>query len=201
MKIYKNLDISDLENETWKDILDYEGDYQVSNIGRVKSFKKWHGVNERILKQSKNGGKYLKVRLYENNNPKTKKVHILVFETFIGKIPKDYDIHHISEDKENNFVENLKSIPKSEHSTFHNTGDKNHNFGKSFSEEHIKKLSENKKGEKNSNFKLTNQKIIDIQSDIKKGDLTQVEIGKKYGVHRKTVSRIKQEKLNVSKYR
>ncbi len=50
-------------DEEWKYIENYP-DYQVSNLGRVKSFKKWRGVNERILKPRKNKQGYLYILIY-----------------------------------------------------------------------------------------------------------------------------------------
>ena len=41
MEIWENTDLSDLENETWLDIIDYEGLYQISNFGRVKRLEKY----------------------------------------------------------------------------------------------------------------------------------------------------------------
>lgn len=67
-----------MNSEIWKDILDYEGDYQVSNLGRVKSFIKWNGTNERILKQYKRGD-YFYVRLCKNKEIKNKKYSYFSF--------------------------------------------------------------------------------------------------------------------------
>jgi len=239
MKIFENLDINNLENETWKDILDYEGDYQVSNIGRVKSFKKWHGTNERILKQNKDSNGYFQVNLCKDKISKHKQVHRLVHEAHIGKLEDGYDAHHINEDKEDNYVENLKQIPKFEHSSFHKKGEnhplfrKHHSeetrkkiserhkgkhlseehkkkiskskkeennplFGKHHSEETLKKMSDSRRGKNNPNFKMTNQKIIDIQIDLEKENLSQKHIAKKHSISQSTVSLIKREKIRIT---
>ncbi len=76
MEVYENLDINDLDGEIWKVIKDFP-DYQVSNLGRVKSFKKWHGTSEKILKQSKTNYDYLCVGLCVNGILKLKQVHRL----------------------------------------------------------------------------------------------------------------------------
>jgi len=57
MEICENLDLNDLDREIWKEIEEYDEDYFVSNLGRVKSFK---GINERILEPIENnvGGKF-----------------------------------------------------------------------------------------------------------------------------------------------
>ncbi len=123
MKIYENLNLQDLDVEIWKDILDYEGLYQVSNLGRIKSFAKYHGTNERVLKQSKSSTGYFKVILSKNKKYSTKKIHILVFETFYNyKLKKVEIVHHIDGNKKNNYYKNLKLMTKSEHHSFHNKG-------------------------------------------------------------------------------
>lgn len=85
--------------EVWRDIYGFPY-YQVSNLGRVRSFK-WG--KERILKPSKDRDGYLNIWLYKNCVRYTKQVHRLVAEAFI---PNDdlfkTDINHKNEDKENN---------------------------------------------------------------------------------------------------
>lgn len=151
MKIFKNLDLKDLESEIWKTIEDFP-DYQVSNLGRVKSLK---FRKERVLKQQKRG-KYLFVILCKNGEYK-KYIHRLIFETFNNyKLKSDEDVHHIDEEPENNIFENLVVMPKSEHHSFHNKGERHPFFGKHHSEESKKKMSEKLKGkfsgENNPNF-------------------------------------------------
>lgn len=91
-------------NEIWKDIPDFEGKYQASNFGRIKSL--YYG-KEKILKPSKNKCGYLIVFLYKNGIKKTCKVHRLVWMAFNGEIPEGYEINHINEDKTDNRLENL----------------------------------------------------------------------------------------------
>ena len=90
--------------EIWKDIEGYEGLYEVSNLGNVKSLNKRKG---RILKPIKDHFGYLRVNLY-NSEYKIHKVHRLVAEAFIPN-PNNYPIiNHKDEDKTNNRVENLE---------------------------------------------------------------------------------------------
>ena len=97
--------------EIWKDIKDYEGVYQVSNLGRVKSLERYVPTNggirlvrERILKPriTKNG--YVIASLGINNN---KNVHRLVLQTFCP-IDEKMDTMHIDNDRTNNRLDNLK---------------------------------------------------------------------------------------------
>lgn len=90
--------------EEWKDILGYEGKYQVSNTGRVQSLK--HN-DVKILRLSKNKGGYLLVGLGLNGIHSTKYVHRLVWEAFNGPIPEGMQVNHINEDKTDNRLENL----------------------------------------------------------------------------------------------
>ena len=93
-----------MEKEIWKDIPDYEGQYQASNFGRIRSFKH----NEvRILKFSRCGSGYCKVKLYLNKVSKCSSVHRLVWLAFNGSIPENYQINHLNENKTDNRLENL----------------------------------------------------------------------------------------------
>lgn len=87
--------------EIWKSVLEYEGLYEASNLGRIRSLK---FGKVRILRPQKHRCGYLQVHLWENNKMKTCTVHRLVWETFIGKIPPGMQVNHIDEDKTNNFV-------------------------------------------------------------------------------------------------
>ncbi len=99
-------------NEIWKDIKGYEGLYQISNLGRVKSFRgsaKLGKPKEFILKPCLINSGYYVVTLYANNRKKHKfQVHRLVAETFIDN-PQGFPcVNHKDEDKTNNCVSNLE---------------------------------------------------------------------------------------------
>lgn len=105
-----------MNNEIWKPIKGYEGIYEVSNLGRIKSlerkvyadfkFGKTRTYKERILKPGIVNG-YQQVKLRDNSN-KIVYVHRLVAETFINN-PNNYKtINHIDGNKQNNCVDNLE---------------------------------------------------------------------------------------------
>lgn len=108
-------------NEIWKDIKGYEGLYQVSNFGRVKSLERIKNgrktlneeysslpVKERILKPSITNSGYLQVVLFKNNVGTTCKIHRLVAEAFLPN-PNNYPcVNHKNCIKTDDTVENLE---------------------------------------------------------------------------------------------
>lgn len=94
--------------ETWKDIKGWEGKYQVSNLGRVKSLNYCNTGNPSILKTGTDCNGYLKVTLYRNNKGKTYNVHRLVAEAFIPNPQCFPEVNHKDETRTNNNVENLE---------------------------------------------------------------------------------------------
>lgn len=102
--------------EEWRDVVGYEGIYEVSNIGRVKRVKLQSGKTvERIMKQSiaKNG--YRVVGLCVNSKPKVIGVHRLVAFAFHGQPPSNrHVVAHNDGDKTNNIKENLRWATPSE---------------------------------------------------------------------------------------
>jgi hypothetical protein len=104
------------EKEVWLDVLGYEGVYQISNHGRVKSIgrKRLYGkkgiLKERILKNSINSDGYMMVKLYNNNNKKTIKVHVLVARAFCLKEDHTNQVNHIDANKTNNYYKNLEYV-------------------------------------------------------------------------------------------
>lgn len=104
-EIYKNLNLEDMPGEVWKDIEDFPN-YQVSNMGRVKSF--CQQKEGKILKQNFVRNNYLSVGLYYNGKTKTFRVHRLVALAFIPNPENKETINHINEVKTDNRVENLE---------------------------------------------------------------------------------------------
>lgn len=104
--------------EIWKDIEGYEGLYQISNIGRVKSLpkKRRYGTEyqeEMFLKQKNNKG-YLQVNLYNSNGMKSYQVHRLVAQTFIKNLKNKEEVNHKNGLKTDNRVENLEWVTPKE---------------------------------------------------------------------------------------
>ena len=94
--------------EEWKDIQGYEGLYQVSSFGRVKSLNYNHTGKEGILKAVDKGNGYLIVTLCKYGKSKCLMVHKLVATTFISNPDNLPEVNHKDENKKNNKVENLE---------------------------------------------------------------------------------------------
>jgi predicted XRE-type DNA-binding protein len=190
MKIYKNLNLQDLNGEIWKVIENFP-DYQVSSYGRVKSLK---CRKELIIKQHIDSKGYLRTSIYK----KGKKVHRLVYETFKEKLNIDYDIHHINENKEDNNINNLEKKSHILHSINHNPKGNNHkNYGKHHSEESKIKIGKNHvdiRGINNPSSILLIQEIIQIKLLLKEKILSQKEIAEIFEVHPMTISSIKNKR-------
>lgn len=113
--------------EEWRDIPGYEGLYQVSNLGTVRSLDRW--ITQRFSKvkgyytrlfpgkiirpfSDKNGYQY--VGLSKNNRVDRNPVHYLVLKSFIGERPQNYDCNHLNGKKGDNRLDNLEYCTKSD---------------------------------------------------------------------------------------
>lgn len=98
--------------EEWRPIEGYEGLYEISSYGKVRSLDRYdsrnHFRNGRILKLSYNTVGYLSVGLHSNGKAKTYMVHRMVAEAFIPNPDNLPEVNHRNEDKSNNSVENLE---------------------------------------------------------------------------------------------
>lgn len=106
-----------MEKEIWRDVQGYEGLYQVSNLGRVKSLDRVDSANRcrkgRIMNLQNNKG-YMMIRLSKNNIRGCSSVHRLVALAFINNPQCKPEINHIDGNKGNNNVENLEWVTSSE---------------------------------------------------------------------------------------
>ena len=132
----------------WKTINKYPK-YEVSDYGDVRIIK-----NKKLLKKSVDSRGYYKVTLINENGRKTLFVHRLVAMEFIQNQSNLSQVNHIDENKQNNHISNLEWCDLAYNCNY---GTRNQriseaNKGRTFSEEHIKKLSESQIGEKNNMY-------------------------------------------------
>lgn len=97
-------------NEIWKPIKGYEGLYEISNYGNVKSLRYHNGTQTRLLKPRVNKYGYLQVGLYlpKQKQPKTFTIHRLVATSFLDNKYNYNQVNHIDGNKTNNHVQNLE---------------------------------------------------------------------------------------------
>lgn len=161
-----------LMEEIWKDIKGYEGLYQVSNLGRIKSLARYvyyrngkvYHQDEKILKPCLNNKGYCRVRLTKSTNSKLFFVHRLVAMAFIPNPNNFPQINHKDENKQNNSSNNLEWC----------TSLYNNNFGK--------------KKESNKNERQKKQVFAE---NIKNGEyliLKSISEGKNYGFTQQCIS-------------
>ena len=118
-----NIPFQNIQGEVWESVIGYEGLYEVSNKGRVRSLN-YQGVSGNIqLRKLNIVCGYAQVLLCKSGSQSQKLVHRLVYEAFVGKLPKFkqagkgngskmWEINHIDENKLNNHVENLELVTR-----------------------------------------------------------------------------------------
>lgn len=117
-------------NEVWKTIDGFEGQYEVSNMGRVRSLNYHRTGKTRVLKAGKGSGGYYMVVLRKDGKPKSINVHRLVGKAFVDGFFEGAVINHKDHNLENNIAENLEWTTQAD----------NTSREKSFSPEISKKL-------------------------------------------------------------
>jgi len=164
--------LNDLKNPVWKDAPGYEGLYQVSNVGLVKSVKRQgldgRIIEERIMKTCPVGKGYLSVVLRKDGKSIREYVHRLVCLAFNKKTIPEYDVvNHKNGLKTCNWYKNLEWV------SYHENN------------QHAYDNNLKAKGEKFYNAKLTESQVSEIKKIGKNG--TFQSIADKYGVTKATI--------------
>jgi hypothetical protein len=181
-----------METEIWNDIIEYEGYYQVSNFGRVKSLsrcvehKKYGSmtIKEKILKPlNRNKDGYMCVILKKNGTSKAMSIHRLVAIYFIPNENNLSEVNHKDGNKKNYRVDNLEWVTPKQ------------NINHAFKTGLNKGVS--RPGEKNGNSRLNSSQVNEI---IKlKGVYSGIKISKMFNVSKSTIYFIHSKKTWTGK--
>jgi len=172
------------EVREWKEIKGYEGLYEVSNYGQVRSLDKVDCLGRerkgRVLKQQKHKRGYLNIGLTKNKIRKMCYVHRLVAQAFVLNPENKAEVNHIDGDKENNLAENLEWVTSSENNQHaYNTG--------------LNQALNRAKGEKHGESKLTEKQVVEIYVRVHNGESGR-KLASEFNVTHYTISDIKRGK-------
>lgn len=167
--------IQNLEGEVWLPVVGYEGFYEISNKGRLKTVKKTvrtksngrHPRKERILNPTINQKGYYHTSLHREASVKWFTIHRLVAQAFIPNPENKPQVNHIDSTPLNNNVENLEWCTHGENMK--------HGFlyGR-----------KTQKGEKNNQAKITREIAEKVRELYAEGNLTQWQVGEVFGLAR-----------------
>jgi hypothetical protein len=175
-------------SEVWKDVIGYEGYYQVSNKGRVRGLTRTVGAANKKTKIIKGRLKvptmneyrgYLQIVLSKKGKNKTFKIHRLVAIVFIENVKNLQDVNHKDGDKLNNNVTNLEWVTRKDNII------------------HAYDNGLQKHGENRVGAKLKDYEAREIYSLANEGLLSQIDIAKLYGITQQAVSQIKNKKYRI----
>lgn len=161
-----------MKTEQWKDIEGFEGLYEISDQGRLRSL---HPRNYgRIIRQTKTLDGYRHTTLYKNGIRYPRRIAKLVMESFVGPKPSDiHQINHRNGKKDNNRRSNLEYVTPRENMI------------------HASTNQLMAKGELHWKSKLTEANVVEIRTSKETG----IALAKKFGMHKQTISLIKRRKL------
>ena len=167
------------EQERWKPIAGFEGHYEVSDRGRVKSLRRrdvrGNRLRERIMRSRRKSNGYLTVALRRDHRLTSVHIHRLVLEAFVGPCPEGHETRHRDGSRDNNRLGNLhwgtrreNTLDKIKHGT--------HRYGVTM-----------------YSAKLTDTAVRVIRRCLALG-MYQKNIAKVFAVHRGQISRIANRK-------
>lgn len=165
----------------WKSVVGYEGSYEVSDRGDVRSLTRIDSIGRKVkgrtLKTSIDRCGYKKVVLYKGGERKNHSLHRIIAKSFISNLENKSEVNHINGDKLDNTLKNLEWVTTTE------------NMRHAFSTG-LNRIHENHKGEKHSRSKLTNDQVLEIYKRVHEGEIQRV-LAKEFKVSRQHISVIK----------
>ena len=162
-----------MKKETWKPVVGYEGLYEVSDLGRVRSLDRevvypsgniWN-FKGRLMSINHDTTGRCTVKLTRKRKSKRVQVHVLVAEAFIGERPEGYHVCHINGDYLNNNVRNIR----------YDTASQN-------------RIDIYRYGSKNHNGKLSIEQVLEIRKLYKTGNYSQAGLARDYGITSSTMN-------------
>lgn len=184
MEHYKNLQLEDIKYidddgiqklEIWKDVVGYDGIYEVSDLARIKSLSRYRRcgkggyiIPDRIRRQSLDSDGYLLVSLYIKGVSEKLKVHRITAQSFIPNPENKSDVNHKKGIKTDNRVTQLEwktNLENIEHATINGFV---------------------AKGEKHHNAKLTEKEVLEIRAS----NLSHKEMAALYNTSRTNIVKI-----------
>ncbi len=154
--------------EKWKDVVGYEGRYEVSDRGRVRSLKYNRQQFSKVLQPRTHDQGYLGVCLCADGKTRQQFIHALVLSAFVGPRPRGFCCDHRDGNRANNAVGNLEWVTYSENAF----------------------RGVRTCGEKNHHAKMTKAKVITIRKLHAQGGITQRELARQCEVSQPSISRI-----------
>ena len=156
------------EEEEWRDVIGYEGIYQVSNMGRVRRVSGGPGARPgHTLNPNRDNNGYLLVNLCRNGRGTSLRIHSLVCQAFHGHPPdSSYEVNHKNGKRGDNRVSNLEWVTYSE------------NLMHAYRVLNRKRIRVSK---------LTSDQVRQIRELWATGDYTQTGLGKLFGISQATV--------------
>lgn len=168
-------------SEIWKDVIGYEGYYQISNLGNVRSLDRtieykngrlYHKKGH-IMSCNKDTKGYFTISFTKNNHPKRWWIHRLVAQAFLSDFDESLVVNHIDGVKTNNQVSNLEMVTSQGNT------------------EHARRIGLiDDYGENSARAKLTNIQAQQIRERYAKGNVTMRQLGGDYGVCSQTICNI-----------
>ncbi len=168
--------------EQWRDVVGYEGFYQISSVGRIKRIAGGKGARVgRILRLSIRTNGYISISLTKHNERRTVWVHRLVCIAFLGLPPARHEVNHKNGVPSDNRIENLEWVT--------------HDANMKHAHVVLGRAMTKAKGENQGHSKLTNDQVREMRQLHATGNYTCRLLSLRYGVCNSNINRIVNRKM------
>lgn len=174
------------EPERWLPVVDYEGLYDVSDLGRVRSLPR-NGTPGQILRQSTVTGKpYIKVNLSRGGVTRTPRVHVLVARAFLGPCPDGHEVCHGPEGPQDNRLVNLSYGTHAKNMGPDRWRDGMARATARTSARASRNRNSGNVGNRNARAKLNDEIVLEIRARVAGGE-SKHSLARRFGVDRATI--------------